>query len=317
MSQELATFAGGCFWCMVSPFDELPGIIKVVSGYTGGHKENPTYKEVCSETTGHKEAVQITFDPAIFPYKRLLEQYWASVDPTDAGGQFFDRGESYGTAIYYHGEEQRVAAEASKKALEESGRFTKTIVTPILPAVTFYPAEDYHQDYHKKNTSHYKSYRQGSGRDRFIESHWNSEKDKELLKKKLTRIQYEVTQNNGTEPAFHNEFWDHKQAGVYVDIVSGAPLFTSLDKFDSGCGWPSFTKPMIPETVEEKVDRTHGMKRVEVRSADSDSHLGHVFNDGPAQTGGLRYCINSAALRFVPKEELDKEGLGSYLPLFN
>jgi peptide methionine sulfoxide reductase msrA/msrB len=317
MSQEFATFAGGCFWCMVSPFDELPGIIKVVSGYTGGHKVNPTYKEVCSETTGHKEAVQITFDPAIFPYKRLLEQYWASVDPTDAGGQFFDRGESYETAIYYHSEAQREAAEASKKAIAASGRFSQPIVTPILAAVTFYPAEEYHQDYHKKNTTHYKAYRHGSGRDRFIESHWNPEKDKEILKKKLTKIQYEVTQNNGTEPAFHNEFWDHKQDGIYVDIVSGAPLFTSLDKFDSGCGWPSFTKPLISETVEEKVDRTHGMKRVEVRSTEANSHLGHVFNDGPAQTGGLRYCINSAALRFVPKEDMEKEGLGSYLSLFN
>jgi peptide methionine sulfoxide reductase msrA/msrB len=317
MSQELATFAGGCFWCIVSPFDELPGIIKVVSGYTGGHKVNPTYKEVCSETTGHKEAVQITFDPAIYPYIKLLEQYWASVDPTDAGGQFFDRGESYGTAIYYHSEAQREAAEASKQAIAASGRFSKPIVTPILAAVTFYPAEEYHQDYHKKNTTHYKAYRHGSGRDRFIAAHWNLEKDKEILKKKLSHIQYEVTQNNGTEPAFHNEFWDHKQAGIYVDIVSGAPLFTSLDKFDSGCGWPSFTKPLVPETVEEKVDRTHGMKRVEVRSTEANSHLGHVFNDGPAQTGGLRYCINSAALRFVPKEDMEKEGLGSYLSLFN
>ncbi|MEX2462081.1 MAG: peptide-methionine (R)-S-oxide reductase MsrB [Paenibacillaceae bacterium] len=317
MSQELATFAGGCFWCMVSPFDELPGIIKVVSGYTGGHKVNPTYKEVCSETTGHKEAVQIMFDPAIFPYTRLLEQYWASVDPTDAGGQFFDRGESYETAIYYHSEAQREAAEASKKAIAASGRFSQPIVTPILAAVTFYPAEEYHQDYHKKNTEHYKAYRHGSGRDRFIASHWNPEKDKEILKKKLTKTQYEVTQNNATEPAFHNEFWDHKQAGIYVDIVSGVPLFTSLDKFDSGCGWPSFTKPLVAETVEEKDDRSHGMKRVEVRSKDSDSHLGHVFDDGPVQTGGLRYCINSAALRFVPKADMEKAGLGSYLHLFN
>jgi peptide methionine sulfoxide reductase msrA/msrB len=169
--QELATFAGGCFWCMVSPFDEMPGIIKVVSGYTGGHKENPTYKEVCSETTGHYEAVQVTFDPEIFSYEKLLDLYWNQIDPTDAGGQFYDRGSSYRTAIFYQNEEQKQRAEASKKELTDSGRFSKPIVTEIIPASTFYPAEEYHQDYHKKNPSHYKGYRVGSGRDAFIEQH--------------------------------------------------------------------------------------------------------------------------------------------------
>lgn len=172
---EKATFAGGCFWCMVKPFEEWPGIISLVSGYTGGTKENPTYEEVCSKDTGHYEAVQITFDPMVFSYRKLLDVYWQQIDPTDAGGQFFDRGDSYRTAIFYHSEQQRHEAEASKQALEQSGRFNKPIVTPIIPAVTFYLAEDYHQDYHKKNPSHYGQYRRGSGRDTFIERHWGGQ----------------------------------------------------------------------------------------------------------------------------------------------
>jgi peptide methionine sulfoxide reductase msrA/msrB len=169
---QKATFAGGCFWCMVKPFEEWPGIIKVVSGYTGGHTENPTYQEVCSDDTGHYEAVQITFDPQVFPYTKILDVYWQQIDPTDAGGQFYDRGSSYRTAIFYHDLEQKSAAEASKMALAQSGRFGKPIVTPILPAVPFYSAEDYHQGYHKKNPTHYGQYRKGSGRDAFIERHW-------------------------------------------------------------------------------------------------------------------------------------------------
>lgn len=172
---ELATFAGGCFWCMVSPFDEMPGIKKVVSGYTGGHKENPTYEEVCSGTTGHFEAVQITFDPEVFPYKKLLDLYWPQIDPTDPDGQFINRGSSYRTAIFYHNEAQRKEAEASKQALADSGKFDKPIATLILPASTFYVAEDYHQDYYKKSPHAYKEYRQRSGRDTFIEQTWKNQ----------------------------------------------------------------------------------------------------------------------------------------------
>ncbi|CAM4458201.1 peptide-methionine (S)-S-oxide reductase MsrA [Paenibacillus tarimensis] len=313
---ELATFAGGCFWCMVSPFEEMPGILKVVSGYTGGHKPNPTYEEVCSETTGHAEAVQITYNPDVFPYRKLLELFWQQIDPTDAGGQFFDRGHSYRTTIFYHTEKQRQEAEASKAELQASGRFDGPIVTPIEPASEFYPAEDYHQQFYKKNPKRYNSYREGSGRDAFIERHWQVRKDPEQLRRELTPMQYKVTQENGTEPPFQNEFWDAKGEGIYVDIVSGEPLFSSLDKYDSGCGWPSFTKPLVKTHVGEKMDLSHGMVRVEVRSKYGDSHLGHVFPDGPKEQGGLRYCINSAALRFIPKEDLEKEGYPEYLSLF-
>ena len=302
---------------MVKPFDEQPGILKVVSGYTGGHTENPTYKEVCSETTGHYEAVQITFDPQVFSYEKLLELYWPQIDPTDPGGQFADRGDSYRTAIFYHTDEQKQLAEASKQQLEKSGRFSSPIVTQILPAKPFYEAEEYHQDYYKKNKFRYSMYRRGSGRDRFIKENWKDTGRDEELKKRLTPIQYEVTQNDATEPPFRNEFWNHTEEGIYVDIVSGEPLFSSRDKYDAGCGWPSFTKPINKEEVKENMDVSHNMVRTEVRSKAANSHLGHVFEDGPTEAGGLRYCINSAALRFVPKDKLEEEGYGEYVALFN
>lgn len=312
---ELATFAGGCFWCMVSPFEEQPGIISVVSGYTGGHTENPTYREVCSGTTGHFEAVQITFDPERFPYSRLLELFWPQIDPTDPGGQFHDRGDSYRTAIFYHTEAQRQQAEASKQALAASGRFDRPIATLILPASAFYPAEEYHQDYHKKHPVHYARYSQGSGREGFIKRHWRDADREAELRRRLTPIQYEVTQNAGTERPFTGEYWNQTAEGIYVDIVSGEPLFSSLDKFDAGCGWPSFTRPLQAGNVNERTDISHHMVRTEVRSRGGDSHLGHVFDDGPAPTG-LRYCINSAALRFIPKADLEKEGYGQFKHLF-
>lgn len=312
---KLAAFAGGCFWCMVSPFEELPGIHGIISGYTGGHTSNPTYEEVCTGNTGHYEAVQITYDPAIFPYSKLLELFWQQIDPTDEGGQFHDRGESYRTAIFYYDEQQRLDAEASKLELAQSGRFDKPIVTEILPAATFYPAEEYHQQYHRKNAGHYKLYRRASGREDFLARHWYGPSDPEALKQQLTPIQYEVTQNNATERPFTGEFWDTEEDGIYVDIVSGEPLFSSRDKYDAGCGWPSFTRPLQSYAIKENTDTSHAMIRTEVRSRLGDSHLGHVFDDGPEPTG-LRYCINSAALRFVPKDKLVDEGYGEYLYLF-
>ncbi|WP_456272950.1 peptide-methionine (S)-S-oxide reductase MsrA [Bacillus sp. AK031] len=310
---EKATFAGGCFWCMVSPFDEQEGIQSIISGYTGGYTENPTYKEVVSGETGHREAVQITYDPEVFPYEKLLELYWQQIDPTDPEGQFSDRGEAYTTAIFYHTEEQKEKAEKSKRELAESGRFQKPIVTEVVPARPFYKAEEYHQDFYKKNNFRYELYHRGSGRKDFMKEHWP--KDTSHLKEKLTPIQYFVTQENGTEPPFENEYWNNDQAGIYVDIVSGEPLFTSKDQYDSGCGWPSFTKPVMSASVKEKYDLSHRSTRIEVRSREANSHLGHVFDDGPGKNG-LRYCINSAALRFIPVEDLEKEGYEDFKILF-
>jgi peptide methionine sulfoxide reductase msrA/msrB len=320
---SVATFAGGCFWCTESDFEKLPGVHDVISGFSGGHVANPSYENVSKGATGHVESVQVYYDPKVINYEGLLDAFWRMINPTDNDGQFVDRGEQYRSLIFYHTEEQKEQAERSRQLLNESKRYNAPVITEIRKFEVFYPAEDYHQDYYKKNPIRYKYYRFRSGRDQYLEKTWGadlhlktggqySKPADDVLREKLTPLQYQVTQEEATEPPFKNTYWDEKRDGIYVDVVTGEPLFSSRDKYDSGTGWPSFSHPLVSGNVVEKKDFLTIFSRTEVRSHYGKSHLGHVFNDGPKPTG-LRYCLNSAALRFIPVEEMEAAGYGKFL----
>lgn len=348
---ESAVFAGGCFWCLEAAMEKKPGVIEAVSGYTGGHDPAPTYAAVSTGETGHTEAVRVVYDPAAISYEELVRIFFKNIDPTDPGGQFADRGSQYRTAIFYADEAQRRVAETVRDAMAASDRFAKPLNVPILPLVPFYPAEEEHQNYYAKHAVRYENYHRYSGRGPYLESVWGRDAPDKLdgadgpgetmspgapgkpdapakesaapptgyvrpddaeLEKRLSPLAFEVTRKDGTEPPFGNPYWNEKRPGIYVDVVSGEPLFSSSDKFDSGTGWPSFTRPIAPGAVAAASDASHGMTRTEVRSSLADSHLGHVFDDGPRPTG-QRYCINSAALRFIPLENMEREGYGAFI----
>lgn len=312
--------AGGCFWGVEKYFSLIPGVIATQTGYANGRTSNPTYEDVCRRQTGHAETVKIDYDPTVVTLPFLLEQYYAVIDPCAVNRQGNDVGAQYRTGIFYEKPEDASVVEQSLNDLQT--RLGRPVAIESGPLQNYAPAEDYHQAYLDKNPYGYchiprERFQQARlARDPARTAPYRRRSQAEL-KRTLTPRQYEVTQNNGTEAPFHNAYYNENRKGIYIDVTTGEPLFLSTDKFDAGCGWPSFTKPIAPSLVNEKTDRSHGMIRTEVRSATGDAHLGHVFPDGPADRGGLRYCINSASLTFIPEEDLEKRGYGAYRQLLN
>jgi peptide methionine sulfoxide reductase msrA/msrB len=341
---ETITLAGGCFWCIESALQETPGVIDAVSGYSGGAESSANYLAVTKGKTEHREVVQVTYDANVVSITEIVNTFWSAIDPTDAGGQFADRGFQYTTAIYYSSDAQKEVIEASKISLQSSGLVGGQIATQILPFRNFFIAEEYHQDYYKKSSDHYKRYERGSGRAGFVEETWArdaaivyfeeqkkaaeielsfqaqrdynyTDEEIALLLENLDPLAYHVVAESGTESPFRNKYWDNKAEGIYVDVVTGEPLFSSTHKYDSGTGWPSFWRTIDDDSVTMHEDNSLSTTRTEIRSA--AGHVGHVFEDGPAEEGGRRFCTNSASLLFVDKADMVSEGYEKYLDLFN
>lgn len=306
--------AGGCFWGLEKYLRSIRGVLSTEVGFANGKTERPTYEEVCHNDTGHAETVRVCYDASIMPLDFLLGLYYEAIDPTSVNRQGGDRGTQYRTGIYYTDPNDLPVIEKSLKILQK--RYVKPVAVEVKPLENFSPAEEYHQNYLEKNPGGYchiggEKFKKAS--EAVVNPAEYSKPDYAALQQELTETQIEVTQHGATEPPFHNEYWDYFKPGIYVDITTGEPLFSSADKFKSSCGWPSFSKPVDPNVVREKTDESFGMLRTEVRSRVGDAHLGHVFPDGPEETGGLRYCINSNSLRFIPKEEMEREGYGYLL----
>ena len=307
--------AGGCFWGLEKYLSLIQGVQSTQVGYANGRTVNPTYEQVCYENTGHAETVKVTYERQVLSLESLLQLYFEAINPTSLNRQGNDVGSQYRTGIYYTDEHDAPVIAQALQKLQSKTRGKVAVETKPLTA--FYPAEEYHQKYLDKNPGGYchigpRTFEKAA---RAVATRKYEKPDDAALRQQLTETQYAVTQQNATEPPFRNAFWDEVRPGIYVDITTGEPLFSSTDKFESGCGWPSFTKPIDEQVIEEKTDTSHGMIRTEVRSRFGDAHLGHVFEDGPRDSGGLRYCINSASLRFIPKEEMEAEGYGYLLPL--